>query len=66
MSVIISTIFISVHMQLQIRASPQAQAFFVKSCQQVEVPILQLILWIRTRWASLYTFLERLLILKKV
>lgn len=49
----------------QIRASPQARAFFKKSCQQVEVPVLQLLLWIRTRWASLFTFLDRLLILKK-
>ncbi|KAF8156025.1 hypothetical protein B0H34DRAFT_517919 [Crassisporium funariophilum] len=49
----------------QIRASPQARAFFTKSCKQVDVPVLQLILWIRTRWASLYAFLDRLLILRK-
>ena len=49
----------------QIRASPQARAFFKKSCQQVGVPVLQLLLWIRTRWASLYAFLDRLLTLKK-
>ena len=61
-----STILSGIHMWLQIRASPQARAFFVKSCQQVEVPILQLLLWIRTRWASLYVFLDRLLILKMV
>lgn len=30
------------------------------------MPILQLLLWIRTRWASLFAFLDRLLILKKV
>lgn len=30
------------------------------------MPVLQLILWIRTRWASLYAFLNRLLILRKV
>lgn len=50
----------------QICASPQARAFFKKSCQQVGVPILQLLLWIRTRWASLYAFLDRLLTLKGV
>jgi len=43
-----------------------SSAFFKKSCEQVEVPVLQLLLWIRTRWASLYAFLDRLLILKKV
>ena len=62
----IATLFTGIHMRLQIHASPQAQAFFKKSCRQVEVPILQLLLWIRTRWASLYTFLDRLLMLKKV
>lgn len=62
----IQRLFIFILNQLQIRASPQARAFFTKSCQQVEVPILQLLLWIRTRWASLFAFLDRLLILKKV
>jgi hypothetical protein len=65
--VVANTIFVDIHIRhIQIRASPQARAFFKKSCHQVEVPILQLLLWIRTRWASLYTFLDRLLILKKV
>ena len=62
----IATLFTGIHMRLQICVSPQAQAFFKKSCQQVEVPILQLLLWIHTCWASLYTFLDRLLMLKKV
>jgi len=62
-----ATVFIGIDTTfVQIRASPQARAFFKKSCQQVEVPVLQLLLWIRTRWASLFTFLDRLLILKKV
>jgi len=50
----------------QIRASLQARAFFKKSCEKVDVPYLELILWIRTRWASLFAFLDRTLILKKV
>lgn len=54
------------HDLFKIRASPQARAFFKKSCRQVEVPVIQLLLWIHTRWASLYAFLDRLLILKKV
>src|SRR5438876_1148860 len=50
----------------QIRASPQARAFFRESCTQVEVPTLELLLWIRTRWASLYHFLDRILVMQKV
>ena len=61
-----SDLIICILNYLQIRASPQARAFFAKSCQQVEVPILQLLLWIRTCRASLFAFLDRLLILKKV
>ncbi|KAF5370479.1 hypothetical protein D9615_009743 [Tricholomella constricta] len=49
----------------QIRASPQARAFFKKSCQQNDVPTLQLLLWIRTRWASMYSFLDRMLTVRK-
>jgi len=29
------------------------------------VPLLQLLLWVRTRWASLYNFLDRILVLRK-
>lgn len=51
---------------LQIRKSPQAKAFFRRSCIQVDIPPLELVLWIRTRWGSLYSFLERFLNLKAV
>jgi len=30
------------------------------------VPVLQLLLWVRTCWASLYNFLDRILVLRKV
>jgi hypothetical protein len=53
-------------MDSQIRASPQARTFFKSSCAQVGVPALELLLWIRTRWASLYQFLDRILFLLKV
>lgn len=46
--------------------SPQARAFFLSSCEQVKVPQLNLLTWIRTRWASLYHFLERILRLRPV
>ena len=46
--------------------SPQARTFFKSSCTQVGVKPLELLLWIRTRWASLYKFLDRLLSLRKV
>lgn len=51
---------------LQIRKSPQARAFFRASCNQVGVCPLELLLWIRTRWGSLYKFLERFIQLKPV
>lgn len=50
----------------QIRSSPQATAFFRECCRQAGVPELALIQWIRTRWASMHNFLERMLILQKV
>jgi hypothetical protein len=46
---------------LQIRMSPQARAFFRQMCEQVNVPKLELKLWVRTRWASLFDFLDRML-----
>ena len=46
--------------------SPQARTFFKSSCVQVGIKPLELLLWIRTQWASLYYFLERLLLLRKV
>jgi len=52
--------------ELQIRKSPQARAFFTACCEEVEVPLLQLLLWVKTRWASLYNFLDHILVLRKV
>ncbi|KAF7333887.1 hypothetical protein MSAN_02401300 [Mycena sanguinolenta] len=49
----------------QIRMSPQARAFFKKCCIQSDVPVLELLLWVRTRWASLYKCLDRCLTLRK-
>jgi hypothetical protein len=46
--------------------SPQARTFFKSSCLQVGIQPLELLLWIRTRWASLYKFLERIIIQRKV
>jgi hypothetical protein len=51
---------------LQIRKSPQARAFFRQVCEQVNVPKLELKLWIRTRWASLYDFIDRMITLRLV
>jgi hypothetical protein len=50
----------------QIRKSPQARAFFRKACKEENVPELELLQWIRTRWASLYKCLDRMLILRQV
>ena len=49
----------------QIRKSPQARAFFQKCCIEAEVPTLELLKWIRTRWASLFHFLDRILKLQE-
>jgi hypothetical protein len=51
---------------IQIRRSPQACAFFKKCCKECGAPDLELLRWIRTRWASLYYFIDRLLALKFV
>lgn len=51
---------------IKIRMSPQAKMFFRSSCSQVNVKPLELLLWVRTRWASLYKFLDRVLSLRKV
>ncbi|KAK2461047.1 hypothetical protein APHAL10511_006936 [Amanita phalloides] len=45
----------------QIWTSAQARAFFQSSCIQVGLPPLELLLWVHTRWGSLYTFLDRIL-----
>jgi hypothetical protein len=50
----------------QIRLSPQARAFFKKCCRECGAPDLELLTWIRTRWASLYYFLDRIIVLKAV
>lgn len=45
----------------QVRSSPQARAFFHKLCKDESLQPLQLLKWIRTRWASLYDLIARLL-----
>jgi len=61
-----SNSIIYINSALQIRSSPQARTFFNKSCKQADVPILELMLWIHTRWASMHSFLARMLLLQKV
>ena len=51
---------------MQIRKSPQARAFFKKCCTETGVTFMELLKWIRTRWASLFKMLERMLRLRKV
>ena len=51
---------------LQVRKSLQARAFFRATCVQLGIPPLELLLWIRTRWGSLFKFLERFLCLQVV
>jgi len=48
----------------QIRKSPQAQAFFQNSCEEEDLPTLELLQWVRTRWASLFKCLERFIALR--
>ncbi|KAJ7467625.1 hypothetical protein FB451DRAFT_1177991 [Mycena latifolia] len=48
-----------------VRMSPQAREFFKKCCVQVSVPQLKLLLWVCTRWGSLYKCLSRVLELRK-
>jgi hypothetical protein len=40
--------------------------FFRAICVQVNIKPLELLLWIRTRWGSLFTFLERFILLQAV
>ncbi|KAF5340518.1 hypothetical protein D9758_015834 [Tetrapyrgos nigripes] len=49
----------------QIRASPQACAYFRKCCISTNNRPLELRLWIRTRWASLHDALDRVIVLEK-
>ena len=50
----------------QVRASRQAQAYFFKMCGQESLKKLSLVIWVRTRWASLYDLLERAIESQKV
>lgn len=45
----------------QVRSSPQARSYFHKICKDEKLPALQLLKWVRTRWASLYDLINRLL-----
>ena len=45
----------------QVRSSLQAHAYFHKLCQDENLPPLQLLKWVRTRWASLYDLINCLL-----
>ena len=51
---------------LQICKSLQAWAFFRATCNQVGISPLELLLWIRTCWGLLFSFLERFIKLKAV
>jgi hypothetical protein len=42
------------------------RAFFHGTCSQLNIPPLELLLWVRTRWGSLFKFLERFIQLKAV
>ena len=46
--------------------SPQARTFFKKLCEEEGVGVLQLLKWVRTRWASLYDLICRLLDVRPV
>lgn len=50
----------------QVRASPQARTYFSELCTKENVQPLQLLKWVRTRWASLYDLLHRLFVVRKV
>jgi len=45
----------------QVRSSPQARKYFRKLCVEENVKPVQLLKWVRTRWASLYDLIARLL-----
>lgn len=48
----------------QVRSSPQARKYFRKMCEEENIKPLQLLTWVRTRWASLHTALHRILKLR--
>lgn len=58
--------FIPLLITLQIRKSPQARVFFKQCCREAQLPSLELVQWVRTRWASMHAFLNRALVLQKV
>ena len=51
---------------VQIRKSPQAHAFFKWMCREVNIPEHNLMLFVQTRWASMFACLERALKLRPV
>jgi hypothetical protein len=50
----------------QVRSSPQARKYFQKLCVEENIAPLQLLKWVRTRWASLYDLITRLLDVRPV
>jgi hypothetical protein len=52
---------VSGHVSNTLVLDPDAHAFFKESCIQIDAPALELLLWIRTHWALLHVFLERIL-----
>lgn len=48
----------------QVRSSPQARKYFKKLCEEEHIKPLQLLTWVRTRWASLHAALHRVLKLR--
>ena len=50
----------------QVRASPQARAYFARVCAEEDITPLQLIKWVRTRWGSMHDLIERVLTTKPV
>jgi hypothetical protein len=51
---------------VQIQKSPQARAFFKRMCREVNIPEHNLMLFVRTRWASMFACLEQALKLRPV
>ncbi|KAG2738765.1 hypothetical protein P692DRAFT_20700294, partial [Suillus brevipes Sb2] len=50
----------------QIRKSPQARAFLKKSCKEEDIPVHEILAWVRMHWASLFKCLERFVSLRLV
>ncbi|KAG2737144.1 hypothetical protein P692DRAFT_20671514, partial [Suillus brevipes Sb2] len=45
----------------QICKSPQAQAFFKKSCEEEGIAVCKILTWVRAHWASLFKCLKHFL-----